>query len=64
MLNTDITPKEFRRLNRDNVYSWVGVKEKDMKYLKGAIEQNIYFIPSNRFVPLHEHKSYDEIFTV
>jgi len=59
---TESTPKEFRINNRDNTNYLIKSENLDLDAIKESIEENVYYVPSDRAVPLHKHKDLDEIF--
>lgn len=58
---TKVTPREFRNINSVS-NNWIINKNMKLNFKKESIETNVYHIPSEAIVPLHEHKEHDEIF--
>lgn len=60
--NAGMTPNEFRDMVRNKDDGWINSENIELDYVKKAIEENVYYIPSDVVVPLHKHQDLDEIF--
>lgn len=59
---TEVSPSEFRRMNRNNDYNWIRSESMDLDSIRESIEEKVYHITSEIVVPLHKHEKLDEIF--
>lgn len=59
---TDVSPKQFREINRNTSRDWLKIESMDLEFIRDSIEERVYLITPEVVVPMHKHMFFDEVF--